>query len=106
MKYVKSYALAALCLLVCACSSSKPQTVYTVPLVQEDVIALQNLESRVLVYCFASKHYSTDDCAKHFEKQGYVRLKDIPQFPASYDFLKADTYPTRRWRKDELIPRW
>ncbi len=106
MKHLKISAIAALCLFIGACSSTKQEPVYDVPLAQDNVIALQNLKSRVLLYCFASQNLSADDCAKHFEQKGYVRLKDIPQFPAQYDFLKADTYPTRRWRKGEVIPRW
>jgi len=37
---------------------------------------------------------------------GYVRLRDIPYKSANYDFLKTDTYPTRRWRDGETTPRW
>lgn len=92
-------------MLVAACSS-KVRSVNTVPLFQEEVIALQNPDTRVLVYCFTSAYYTADACAVRFEKQGFVRLKDIPKLPAEYDFLKTGTYPTRRWRSDERVPRW
>lgn len=72
----------------------------------EPVIALQNLKSRILVYCYSGENNSSETCAQYFEDQGYVRLRDIPYKPAEYDFLKTDTYPTRRWRDDELTPRW
>ena len=42
----------------------------------------------------------------NLRKKGYVRLREIPYKPADYDFLKTDTYPTRRWRGGELTPRW
>lgn len=73
---------------------------------QEDMIVLQNLNTRVLAYCYVSPSYTAEYCAKEFENKGFVRLTDIPRLPAEYDILKADTYPTRRWRKDNKIPRW
>lgn len=72
----------------------------------EDTIVLQNLHSRVLAYCYSSERNPAEFCAQSFEKLGYVRLRDIPYKPAEYDFLKTDTYPTRRWRGGELTPRW
>ena len=72
---------------------------------QEDMIALQNLYTRVVAYCYSSAYYSAEHCAENFEKKGFVRLNEIPRVAAEYDKLKADTYPTRRWRKDELVPR-
>ena len=72
----------------------------------ENLIVLQNLNSRVLVYCYTSERNPAEYCAQQFEKKGYVRLREIPYKPADYDFLKTDTYPTRRWRGGELTPRW
>lgn len=69
-------------------------------------IGLQDLRSRTIVYCYANSHYSAEDCASYFEKQGYTRMRDIPSKTAKYDFLTVDTYPTRRWRNGELTPRW
>ena len=106
MKYFNKLLLLVIAGLLSACSSAQKETVNTVPLFKEDFIALQNLNTRVIVYCFTSAYYPADECAKRFEKQGFVRLNDIPKLPAEYDFIKGDTYPTRRWRKDERIPRW
>ena len=72
----------------------------------DDVIVLQNLNSRVLAYCYTSERNPAEYCAQQFEKLGYVRLREIPYKTADYDFLKTDTYPTRRWRGGELMPRW
>ena len=36
----------------------------------------------------------------------YVRMTDIPNMSAKYDILQKGTYPTRRWRKGESVPRW
>lgn len=88
-----------------------PKTVYVYEKAKiypndEPVIVLQNLDNRVLAYCYTSSNSSSEDCAKVFEQNGYVRLRDIPYKTADYDFLKTDTYPTRRWRDDELTPRW
>ncbi len=106
MKNLKISGFAALLALLAGCAHQEEAQVKNVSLFQDEVIALQNLKSRVLVYCFTSADYQANDCAKRFESQGFVRLRDIPQLPAEYDFLKGDTYPTRRWRKDELVPRW
>lgn len=70
------------------------------------VVALQNLKTRVLVYCYETPEIPAQECAENFENKGYTRLKDIPRQPAGYDFLKTGTYPTRRWRNDEHAPRW
>lgn len=106
MKNLKIFGFAAVLALLSGCTHTEEVPVKNVPLFQDEVIALQNLKSRVLVYCFTSADYQADDCAKRFESKGFVRLRDIPKLPAEFDFLKGDTYPTRRWRKDELVPRW
>ncbi len=108
MKTLKKLCFAG-CFLLAACSGSreaeKIPTYYILPY-EEEMIVLQNLKNRILVYCYPSADVSATDCAARFEKQGFVQLRDIPSLPAEYDFLKGDTYPTRRWRKDEKIPRW
>lgn len=73
---------------------------------REGVIALQNLDTRVLVYCYNVPEFLAEDCARTFERKGFVRLQEIPRQTAKYDFLTGGTYPTRRWRNDELVPRW
>lgn len=72
----------------------------------EETIVLQDLNSRLVAYCHNSNFNSAEFCAQEFEKLGYTRLRDIPYKTADYDFLKTDTYPTRRWRNGELTPRW
>ena len=105
---MKMFLSGAVWLVLSACSLSKPepQPVNTVPLFQEEVVALQNPDTRVLVYCFSSGYYTAEACAAKFEKEGFVKLKDIPKFPAEDDFLQTGTYPTRRWRSNERVPRW
>lgn len=72
----------------------------------QEVIVLQNLTSRDIATCYRTIDVSAEDCAKMFEAKGFVRLSEIPYKTANYDFLKTDTYPTRRWRGGELTPRW
>ena len=73
---------------------------------EEDVIGLQNLRNRNIVRCYGGETSSAEDCARHYEEKGYVRFRDIPSTAAKYDFLKVDTFPTRRWRNNESTPRW
>lgn len=69
-------------------------------------IGLQNLRDRTVVRCYSNGENSAEACARYFEEKGYVRFRDIPYKTANYDFLKVDTYPTRRWRDSETSPRW
>lgn len=72
----------------------------------ERSIGLQNLNNRAVVRCHDSDVHSAEECAQFFESKGYVRFKNIPYKTANFDFLKVDSYPTRRWRPDELTSRW
>lgn len=74
--------------------------------VSDTDIGLQNSRDRTVVHCYDSERASAEECAKYFEAKGYVRFRDIPYKTAGYDFLKVDTYPTRRWRNSEITPRW
>ncbi len=69
-------------------------------------IILQQPTNRSIVTCYRSEDVSAETCAKIFESKGYVRLRNIPYNTADYDFLKTDTYPSRRWRSNENSPRW
>ncbi|MBE6448472.1 MAG: hypothetical protein E7018_04140 [Alphaproteobacteria bacterium] len=69
-------------------------------------IGLQNLQDRTVVRCYGDTLDGANECAEKFEQEGYVRFRDIPYNTAKYDFLKVDTYPTRRWRDTESAPRW
>ena len=73
---------------------------------ENDIVGLQNPQDRTIVYCYSGNNSSAEQCAKHFENKGYVRIRDLPKKTANYDFLTVDTYPTRRWRSGELTPRW
>lgn len=69
-------------------------------------IGLQHPFDRTVVHCSSNEKYSAEDCAQYFEAKGFIRFRDIPYKTAGYDFLKVDTYPTRRWRGSEKTPRW
>lgn len=110
---LRKYALLAAFCAIAGCQQAPEDVVFEpgTPVVnvqpyQESTIALQDLRSRVLVYCYSSENTTAAQCAQIFEQKGYVRLRDIPRLPAEHDFLKADTYPTRRWRRQDLVPRW
>ncbi len=69
-------------------------------------IGLLNPYNRTVVHCYNGNSLSAEDCARNFEKKGFVRFRNIPYKTANFDFLKVDTYPTRRWRDSEITPRW
>lgn len=81
----------------------EPQIIYAN---DQNIIVLQDLTSRIVATCYTTADVTAETCARAFEAKGYVRLSEIPYKPANYDFLKTDTYPTRRWRGGELTPRW
>lgn len=80
------------------CTSAEAQT--------QEKIGLQNIETREVAYCYSNPRSSAEQCAQYFESQGFIRMKHIPYKTANFDFLKVDTFPTRRWRPNELTPRW
>ncbi len=101
MRIFKTFALiGASAMLVCGAAARA-----SLPDGQEE-IGLQNLRDRTIVRCYGNNENSAEDCARYFEQKGYVRFRDIPYKTANYDFLKVDTYPTRRWRDSETTPRW
>ena len=69
-------------------------------------IGLQNAYTREVVYCYDNPQSTAEDCASYFESQGFVKMQYIPYKMAKYDFLTVETFPTRRWRNNELTPRW
>ncbi len=73
---------------------------------KETEVYLQEPFSRIVARCYASAEDAAQACAAKFEERGYVRLNNIPYKTAKYDFLTKDTYPSRRWRYNELTPRW
>lgn len=68
-------------------------------------VVMQNLQTRVLAYCRGDEN-EIDECIKRLECAGYTLLKNVPTMTAKYDFLKKRSYPTRRWRNGESVPRW
>ena len=68
-------------------------------------VVMENLNTRVLAYCRGTQE-EIDACVQRLEGSCYVRLTDVPTLPAKYDQLKRGTYPTRRWRNGETVPRW
>ncbi len=71
----------------------------------DNQVVLQNLQTRVLAYCRGTDE-EISECVDRLDCAGYVRLTDVPQVVAKYDLLKKGTYPTRRWRNGEYVPRW
>ena len=68
-------------------------------------VVLENLNTRVLAYCRGTEA-EIDACVAVLEDSCYVRITEIPHMAAKYDKLKIGTYPTRRWRNGEDVPRW
>ena len=84
-----------------------PQYEYIIaPNSDGEVVGLQNLLTREVVYCYNGEATSKEECATLFEEKGYTRFRDIPYKTANFDELKVDTYPTRRWRDSEITSRW
>ena len=73
--------------------------------IAEGVLLIHPLK-RTKVLCYDQQGQSAVECAERFRAEGYVLVTDIPQFAGQYDFLREGTYPARRWRKDEYVPRW
>ena len=68
-------------------------------------IVMQNLQTRVIAYC-RGDHAAMEECEKRLECAGYTQLRNVPTLPAKYDLLRKGSYPTRRWREGENVPRW
>ena len=96
-------AMKIFCVILCLCGI---MMVFSAKASLNDEIGLQHPYDRTVVHCSSNAKYSAEDCAQYFETRGFVRFRDIPYKTAGYDFLKVDTYPTRRWRGAELTPRW
>ncbi len=95
---LNKYFLVCLSIMLLGSMSAKAQ--------YEEPIGLQNIKTREVAYCYNNSHSSADECAQYFESQGFIRMKYIPYKTAKFDFLTVETYPTRRWRQNELTPRW
>lgn len=109
MKTLKKASLVILCVCMAACASQNKSSQDEVRIIEghePSSIALENLKTRVIAYCRDSALFSAEECALDMEKRGFVRLTDIPKVTADKDFLTTGTYPTRRWRETDRIPRW
>lgn len=71
-----------------------------------DGVVLIHPYTRTKVLCLEQPEMSIFDCVDRFRNEGYVLITDVPQFAGQYDLLQKGTYPTRRWRKGENVPRW
>ena len=87
------------------CPDCKKPPVYKMVSDGEDLISLQNLNSRVIVHCRTTAEALAEVCAQAYEAQGFVRLREIPYKTADYDFSQHGA-PSRRWRPEERTPRW
>lgn len=112
--YIKLLGLGVL-LMVSGCAGKTYKNAPVTPVIRsvsdpfpndQSVIVLQNVDNRAIARCSDNGSHTAENCARYFEQNGYVRLRDIPYKTANYDFLKVDTYPTRRWRDSEITSRW
>ncbi|MBR7158216.1 MAG: hypothetical protein IKD08_00845 [Alphaproteobacteria bacterium] len=78
-----------------------------------DRILLQHPTSREIVECNSQTLTSTglfsaevENCAKAMEGQGFIRVTDIPRFMAKDDKIQDGNYPSRRYRGQDVTPRW
>lgn len=68
-------------------------------------VIMENLNTRVLAYCRGSQE-EIEMCVATLEDSCYTRLSEVPYVAAKYDSLTTGTYPTRRWRNGQNVPRW
>ncbi len=67
------------------------------------VITLQHpAQQGTLAQCL-----STDmACIASYEQQGFVQLRNMPQFAGFQEVLSPSDYPAGQWRNQNNIPRW
>lgn len=71
----------------------------------QNQVILQNLNTRVLAYCRGNEEQIAY-CISRLEGSCYVRLSEIPKVTAKSDTLRRGSYPSRRWREGDVVPRW
>lgn len=76
-----------------------------VPGTHETVI-LQHPVTREVFYCESDEYVSAAVCAAELEDDGFVRLTDKSVFAGKDDMLQKGSYPPRRYRDHQNIPRW
>ena len=73
---------------------------------EESTIILQQPVTREVFYCESTSGVPADICAAELEKNGFVRLTDKPTFTGKDDIPQKGSYPTRRYRDKQDVPRW
>ena len=73
---------------------------------QNEMIILQQPVTREVFYCESDEYVSAAVCAAELEEMGFVRLTDKSTFPGKDDLLQKGSYPPRRYRDHQNIPRW
>ena len=71
-----------------------------------DTVILQQPVTREVFYCESDEYVSAAVCAAELEEMGFVRLTDKSTFPGKDDMLQKGSYPPRRYRDNQNIPRW
>ena len=72
----------------------------------DEIIILQQPVTREVIYCESDEYVSASVCAAELEESGFVRLKDKSVFPGKDDMLQKGSYPPRRYRDHQNVPRW
>ena len=73
---------------------------------QDETIILQQPVTREVFYCESNEFISAAACAAELEEIGFVRLTDKSVFPGKDDMLQKGSYPPRRYRDHQNVPRW
>lgn len=73
---------------------------------QNETVILQHPVTREVFYCESDENVSAAVCAAELEEMGFVRLTDKSLFPGKDDLLQKGSYPPRRYRDHQNIPRW
>lgn len=73
---------------------------------EESTIILQQPVTREVFYCESTSGVPADICAAELEENGFVRLTDKPTFTGKDDIPQKGSYPTRRYRDKQDVPRW
>lgn len=76
-----------------------------VPGTHETVI-LQHPVTREVFYCESDEYVSAAVCAAELEDEGFVRLQDKSVFAGKDDMPQKGSYPSRRYRDHQSVPRW
>ncbi|MCQ2915110.1 MAG: hypothetical protein MJ247_07970 [Alphaproteobacteria bacterium] len=104
MKNILFCLMAVSCLS--SCVSNQEKDVKVIIPGSDKPIVLQHTITREIVYCDGTDVNKMDICATDFERDGFVRLTDKPNFRAKDDLPRPGSYPTRRFRDNQNTPRW